>query len=47
MRRASAMARYDNVKSTFKEEKIKVEFGKSALELAVLQDDLANFSPML
>lgn len=37
------MARYDNVKSTFKEEKIKVEFGKSALELAVLQDDLTGY----
>ncbi len=43
VRRATVMACYDNVKSTFKEEKIKVEFGKATLELAVLQDDLTGY----
>lgn len=43
VRRATALANYLDVKSTFKSDKIKIEFGRNTLELAVLQDDLTGY----
>lgn len=43
VRRASALACYPDVMSTFKTDKLNVEFGKSTLKLSVLQDDLTGY----
>lgn len=43
VRRASVLAHYPNVKSTFKEDKFNVTFGKTTLNLLALQDDLTGY----